>query len=116
MPGLKRLLPKTITAQVTALVAAAVLAGVFLTFVVLVSLIGNPKGRMNPQLKAASEAARIATVVKQAKLSNSPVELAEIMSRAQAPGGRIDVQPTTSRSGLIKVRTIVSMRRKYLTV
>src|SRR5689334_20414635 len=98
MRGLGGLLPKTITAQVTALVAAAVLAGVFLTFVVLASLIGNSKGRMNPQLKAASEAARIATVVKEAKLSNSSTELAEIISHAQSPGGRIDVQPTKNLS------------------
>jgi signal transduction histidine kinase len=98
MPSLRRLLPKTITAQVTALVAAAVLVGVFLTFIVLASLIGNPKGRMNPQLKAVSEAARIATVVKEAKLSNSSAELAEIISRAQSPGGSVDVQPTTNLS------------------
>jgi signal transduction histidine kinase len=98
MPSLRRLLPKTITAQVTALVAAAVLVGVFLTFIVLASLIGNPKGRMNPRLKAVSEAARIATVVKEAKLSNSSAELSEIISRAQSPGGSVDVQPTTNLS------------------
>jgi signal transduction histidine kinase len=98
MPGLRTLLPKTITAQVTALVAAAVVAGVLLTFGVLATLIGNSKGRMNPQLKAASEAARIATVVKEAKRSNSPTDLADIISRAQSPGGSVDVQPTTNLS------------------
>jgi signal transduction histidine kinase len=92
MPGLRRLLPKTITAQITTLVAAAVLAGVLLTFVVLASLMGNRKARMNPQLKAASEAARIATVVKEAKSTESPAELAEIISRAQSPGGSVEVE------------------------
>lgn len=96
MPGLGRLLPKTITAQITTLVAAAVLAGVLLTFVVLASLIGNPKARMNPQLKAASEAARIATVVREAKSTKSPAELSEIISRAQSPGGSVEVETQTA--------------------
>jgi nitrate/nitrite-specific signal transduction histidine kinase len=102
MPGLGRLLPKTITAQITTLVAAAVLAGVLLTFVVLASLIGNPKARMNPQLKVASEAARIATVVKQAKSTKSPAELAEIISRAQSPGGSVEVETQTTTNLSVK--------------
>jgi signal transduction histidine kinase len=102
MPGLGRLLPKTITAQITTLVAAAVLAGVLLTFVVLVPLIGNPKARMNPRLKAASEAARIATVVKEAKSTKSPAELAEIISRAQSPGGSVEVETQTTTNLSVK--------------
>jgi hypothetical protein len=55
---------------------------------------------MNPQLKAASEAARISTVVKEAKSSKSPAELTEIISRAQSPGGSVEIEtrPATNLS------------------
>lgn len=102
MSGLGTLLPKTITAQITTLVAAAVLAGVLLTFVVLVSVIGNPRTRMNPQLKAASEAARIATIVREANSTKSPAELTEIISRVQSPGGRVEVETQAATNLSVK--------------
>jgi signal transduction histidine kinase len=94
----RRLLPKTITGQITALVAAAILTGVALTFVILSALIVNSKGGMNPRLKAASEAARIATIVQDARASRSFDELAGIIARAQSPGSGLEVLPASAVS------------------
>ncbi len=98
MAALTRLVPKTITAQITVLVAAAILTAVALTFAILAALIVNSKGKMNPQLKAASEAARIATIVREAKASRSSDELAEIVSRTQSPGSGIEILPASAAS------------------
>lgn len=98
MSYLKRLLPKTIVAQITTLVAAAVLVGVLLTFSVLVLIIGNPKARMNPEIKAASEASRIATVVREVKAAKSDAELADRIASFQTPGGNVELQPVTTLS------------------
>jgi signal transduction histidine kinase len=90
--------PKTITAQIAVLVAAAVVAGVLLTFAVLVSLMGNPRTRMDPQIKAASEAARIAIIVREVKSSGSSAEFAAIVARAQSPGSSIAALPAENLS------------------
>lgn len=95
MSNLRGILPKSITTQITALVAVAVVAGVLLTFAVVASLMSSPKTRMNPRLKAVSEAARIATVVKEARSSRSPAQSAEIIARAQSPGESVGVRPVT---------------------
>jgi signal transduction histidine kinase len=104
MSFLRRLLPKTIVAQITTLVAAAVLVGIVLTFSVLILLIGNPKSSMNPQIKAASEAARIATIVRDVKAAKSDAEAAEKIASFQTPGGNVELRPATAlsvRSGLL---------------
>ena len=88
-PAIKRLLPKTIAAQMSLLAVGAVLLGVLLTFAVMLSLAGNPKMRMNPDLKVAAEAARIATVVREAEAAGPAADLGDIMAGAQSPGGRI---------------------------
>jgi signal transduction histidine kinase len=98
MSFLKRFLPKTIVAQITTLVAAAVLVGVLLTFSVLILLMGNPKASMNPEIKAASEAARIATVVRDVKAAKSDAEVAKTIASFQTPGGKVELQPATTLS------------------
>ena len=98
MSYLRRLLPRTIVAQITTLVAAAVLLGVLLTFSVVVLLMGNPKARMNPEIKAASEASRIATVVRAAKAAKSDAEVAVTIASFQTPGGTIALRPATTLS------------------
>ena len=98
MPYLRRLLPKTIVAQITTLVAAAVLLGVLLTFSVLVLIIGNPKARINPEIKAASEASRIATVVREVKAAKSDTERVEKIASFQTPGGSVELRPVTTLS------------------
>jgi signal transduction histidine kinase len=98
MSHLRRLLPKTIVAQITTLVAAAVLVGVLLTFSVLVLIIGNPKARMNPEIKAASEASRIATIVREVKAAKSDAELVDRIARFQTPGGNVELQSETTLS------------------
>jgi signal transduction histidine kinase len=98
MSYLRRFLPKTIVAQITTLVAGAILFGVLLTFSVLILIIGNPKAKMNPEIKAASEASRIATVVRDVEKAKSDAELAETIAGFQTPGGSVELQPAAALS------------------
>lgn len=93
----RRVLPRTITAQMSALVVGAVLLGVFLTFAVMLTLAGSPKMRMSPNLKAAAEAARIATVVKDLDAAGSPSDAAAILADARSSGGRFERLSLPSR-------------------
>lgn len=94
--------PRSITAQITTLVVSAVLIGVLLTAAVLTILVGSSRMRMNPEAKAASEAARIATVVHQAESARSPSALGDVLSSVQMPGTRVRLLPSAAapaRSG-----------------
>jgi signal transduction histidine kinase len=88
--------PKSITAQITTLVVSAVVIGVLLTAVVLTIVAGGTRMRMNPEAKAASEAARIATVVRQAQIANSPSALNDVLSSVQMPGTRVRLLPSSA--------------------
>jgi signal transduction histidine kinase len=89
MGHFKRFMPRAITAQIAALVTVAVLIGVLLTFGTVFLLMEGPTGRMNPRLKAASEAARIATIVRDAEAPRN--KLADVLTTAQSPGGNVEV-------------------------
>ena len=82
-------LPRTLTSQMTALMVAAVLVGAALAAGLLVGLSGTAKMGMTPELKAAAEAARIATIVREARGMPSAGALAAFLAGAQAPGEHI---------------------------
>jgi signal transduction histidine kinase len=90
----RRLLPRTLTAQITTLVIAAVLLGVSLTSAVLLYLTYDWRASVSPELFAAAGAARIATVIKQAEASRSPSELAQVVATARWPGVHVELIPT----------------------
>ncbi len=80
---LRRLLPRTVTTQIASLVFAAVLLGVGLTSVALSYLLSDLRPRPSPELLAASRAAAIATIVRQAEASRSPGELAQLLAKTR---------------------------------
>ncbi len=85
---LAALRPRTVAAQITAIVVAAVLVGILLTALALTALVGGSRMRMDPEVKAAAEAARIAILARRAEAAPSPDALAAAIAGAQAPEGR----------------------------
>ena len=94
----RRILPQTITAQITAIVVGAVLLGIALTSGVLLCLLYNWRGSTSPELIAETSAARIATVVKAAEASRSPNELAKLLVSARRPGLAVELVPIAQLS------------------
>lgn len=90
-----RLMPRTITAQITALVVAAVLLGVGLTTVVL-GYIYDLNGRSSPEIQAVSRAARIAVLVKEGTSARSTEERARMTSQARWFGTEVSRLPLSS--------------------
>ena len=99
MEARKRLLPRTIAGQIILLIVAAVLGGVLLTAMVLAGVAGTTRMRMNPEVKAAAEAARIATLMKQGGRLDTPAAFADWIASAEAPGAHIRRWPASSASG-----------------
>ncbi len=93
---LRRLLPQTIVGQITSLVIATTLLGVCLTMVVFVAYF-EKESRANPELVAATQAARIATIVKQAETDPSP-KLMDMMSAVQWYGLHVEIIQTSQLS------------------
>ena len=93
MSLLRRLLPQSIVGQITSLVVATTLLGVGLTMIVFVAHLER-ESRANPELVAATQAARIATIVKQAETDSSP-KLAEMMRAAQWYGIHAEIIQTS---------------------
>ncbi|WP_133650971.1 ATP-binding protein [Paraburkholderia flava] len=87
--SLKRYLPKSIAAQLTTVVLVSVLLGVLLTTATLSIVVTRSGMRMDPEAKAASEAARIATIVKEAANARSPEQLANVIAGAQSSTGSV---------------------------
>jgi signal transduction histidine kinase len=87
---LRRSLPHTITAQVTWLMVAAVLLGVGLTSAVHVYVVHYAKNPRDPEIIAAARAARIATIVEEARAARSPAELAHVLAAARLTGNDVD--------------------------
>ena len=79
----------TLTGQITVLVLGAVLIGAVLIGGVLLSVARTSKMGMTPELKAAAEAARFATVTEQARAATTPEDLKSIIANSQAPGEHI---------------------------
>ncbi len=80
---------RTLTGQITVLVLGAVLIGAVLVGGVLLSVARTSKMGMTPELKAAAEAARFATVTEQARAATTPEDLKSIIANSQAPGEHI---------------------------
>lgn len=78
-----RLLPQTVTAQITSLVAAAVLLGLVLTAAaVLLLFFQDSKVTTSPDMVAA----RIATITQLARSGQSPAEVANLLEAARQSG------------------------------
>ncbi len=76
---------RTLTGQITALVVLAALVGAVLTGATLFWLAYNQKTGMTPELTAASEAARIATIVREARPMGSADDIQTFIREAEAP-------------------------------
>jgi signal transduction histidine kinase len=85
---LRRLLPHTITAQITGLIVAAVLSGVGLTTVVHM-YVHSSKNPRDLEIVAAARAARIATIVEEAKAARSSEDLAQVLAAARVAGNDV---------------------------
>lgn len=86
---LKRALPRTAAMQVVAVVVLAVVVGVFATAITLTAVAGSARMRMNPDVKAASEAARIAIVTRSVAGAPSNAAAANIVEGAQSTTGSV---------------------------
>jgi signal transduction histidine kinase len=86
----RRLLPHSITAQITSLVFAAALLGVGLTSAAHIYIVHHSKDLRDLEIVAAARAARIATIVEEARGARSPAELAHVLAAAGLTGSEVD--------------------------
>jgi signal transduction histidine kinase len=86
---IKRYLPKSIAAQLMAVVLVSVTLGVLLTALTMTIVVSNSRIRMDPDVKAASEAARIAMLVQQAGRTRSPEQLSDVIAGGQSTNGSV---------------------------
>jgi signal transduction histidine kinase len=87
----RRVAPQTVAGQITGLLIVSVLLGVGLASAVLLHLINQGRNEENREIFVATQAARIATVVRQAQASTSPEELSALLDRLRSD--RIEVTP-----------------------
>jgi signal transduction histidine kinase len=85
----RQCLPRTITAQITSLIVAAVLAGVGLTLGVDVYFSHRWGNLRDPDIVAAGQAARIAAIIEEVKAASSPAEVARVLSAARRAGNEV---------------------------
>ena len=90
---IRRLAPRTITAQIASLVVVAVLLGVGLASAVLFYFFYTGQGGGSPEISASVRAARIAAIVREAQAAQSPVELAQTLKAARSRGGDVEEIP-----------------------
>ncbi|PKU26620.1 ATP-binding protein [Telmatospirillum siberiense] len=111
----RRLLPRTITAQITALVVTAVLLAVGLTTLVLITIF-DLNGRGSPEVLAVTRAARIAMLVKEELSPRSQEERALVMAAARwfgieverLPLSGLDSDPAAGTNPFVKsIKTIL---------
>jgi signal transduction histidine kinase len=91
-----RLLPRTIAGQIVLLIVTAVMGGVLLTAIVIAAVAGSTRMRMNPEVKAVAEAARIATLVHQAGRLDTAGAASAWLADAESPGAHIRPWPVAS--------------------
>ena len=95
---------RTLTGQMTVIVVLAVLVGAILTGGVLLVL-SDPQrmgqGTDMPELDAASEAARIATIVQDVRPLTSSSDIRALISRAATPHEHITLMDLTQASGTV---------------
>ncbi len=119
MKSRKRFLPRTIAGQIILLIVTAVMGGVLLTAMVLAGMAGSTRMRMNPEVKAAAEAARIATSVNHAGRLDTPAALSDWIASAEAPGAHIRQWPASnandraSSTDLFARRVAASLRETW---
>ena len=94
----RSMIPRTITGQIVLLIVGAVMAGVLLTATVLAIIAASTRIRMNPDVKAAAEAARIATMVEQVRRLQTPAEFSDWIAGMDSPGAHIRSLPETASS------------------
>ncbi len=91
---------RTLTGQITVLVVLAVLVGAILTGGLLFWISDTQKMGAAPELDAASEAARIATIVREVRPIGSPADINAFISRVAAPHEHITLTGLTGVSGV----------------
>jgi len=90
---LRRLVPRTIAAQITCIVIGAVLLGVGLASVVLFLLFSNSQVATNQDIMAAARAARIAAIVHKAEAFRTPEQLAQVLDSYRSSSLNIEIIP-----------------------
>jgi len=93
MRALRRLLPRTIAGQLTALVIVAVLLGVSLASAVLLHLFDQGQAGSNHELLAAVRAARIVAIVKEATATKSKDQFSLALRPAHSNSVEASVVP-----------------------
>jgi signal transduction histidine kinase len=96
MKILRRLVPRTIAAQITCIVMAAVLVGVGLTSGVVVVLFSNSQAIANQDIMAAARAARIAAIVHKAEAFRTSEQLAKVLESYRSPTLDIQIVPLSA--------------------
>jgi signal transduction histidine kinase len=93
MKVLHRLVPRTIAAQITCIVIAAVLVGVGLASSVVFALFSSWQTSANQEVMAAGRAARIAAIVHRAEAFRSQEQLASVLDSYRSPSLNIEITP-----------------------
>jgi signal transduction histidine kinase len=93
MTGFKRWIPRTIAAQITCIVIAAVLLGVGLASIVVSALFNNSQPSPNQDVWAIARAARIAAIVPRAKAIGSPQRVSRVLETYRSPSLDIELVP-----------------------
>ncbi|HEY1944833.1 MAG TPA: ATP-binding protein [Roseiarcus sp.] len=99
----ERLALRSITAQITGIVIAAVVLGVGLAAAVLMYFFFNAQAGANPQLVAATTAARIAAIVHNTEAARSPEDLARVLKEHRWPEMRVQATPAANLGALPNV-------------
>jgi signal transduction histidine kinase len=93
MTARRRWIPRTIAAQITCIVIAAVLLGVGLASIVVFSLFNNSQGGANQDVWAIARAARIAAIVQKVKAIGDPRQVSRVLDTYRSASLDIDLVP-----------------------
>jgi signal transduction histidine kinase len=107
MGRLRFLNPKSIVTQITAVVLAAVVLGILCTSAAFFFLSYGWHAETNPRLAAAAAAARIATILEDARGSSSAVDLRRVLEVSHWPEMQIEIasSPTSPASSSVPAPT-----------
>ena len=93
---LRRAARRTIAAQITCIVMAAVLVGVGLASTVVFALFSNSQASANQDIMAAARAARIAAIVHKAEAFRTSEQLAHVLESYRSPTLDIQIVPLSA--------------------
>lgn len=102
MTWVTRLMPRTITAQITGLVAVSVLLGITFLIAFLLLVLGPPSGKDDPSFTVA----RISEVTRLVRAAATPIEADVVLAATQATDLKArrvalaDLQPTSAQRAL----------------